>query len=67
MKELGITMDFKSQVDNHRWDHISNDDINHLQGARTLRLQKLDNSIAKEPVRTHAKCATWMLDTKDKK
>ncbi len=34
MKELGITMDFKRQVDNHWWDHIANDVINHLQGAK---------------------------------
>ncbi len=52
---------------NHWWDHLANDNINHLQGASTHRLQKLDDSLAKEPISTHAKCATWMLDTKDKK
>jgi hypothetical protein len=67
MKELGITMDFKSQVNNPWWDHIANDNINYLWGATTLRLQKLNNSLAKEPKSTHAKCATWTLDTKDKK
>ncbi len=67
MKELGITMDFKSQVDNHWWDHIANENINHLQNTSTLRLQKLNNSLAKEPISTHAKRATWTLDTKDKK
>jgi hypothetical protein len=30
-------------------------------------LQKLDDSLAKEPISTHAKCATWKLDTKNKK
>ncbi len=45
--KLGITMDFKSQVNNHWWDHIANDNINHLQGANTLRLQKLNNSLAR--------------------
>jgi hypothetical protein len=29
--------------------------------------KKLDNSLAKDPISTHAKCATLMLDTKDKK
>jgi hypothetical protein len=67
MKELDITMDFKSQANNHWWYHIANDDINHLQGASTLCLQKLNISLAKEPTSTHAKHATWTLDTKDKK
>jgi hypothetical protein len=30
-------------------------------------LQKLDDSLAKEPISTHVKCATWPLDSKDKK
>jgi hypothetical protein len=64
MKELGIAMDFKIQDNNHWWDHLANDNINHLQGASTLRMQKLDNSLAKEPISTHAKHATWTLDTK---
>ncbi len=53
--------------DNLWWDHLANDSINHLPGASTLRLQKLDNSLAKEPISTHAKQATWTLDTKDNK
>ena len=56
MKELGITIDFKSQVNNHWWDHNANDNINHLQGASTLRMQKQDNSLAKELISTHTKC-----------
>ncbi len=51
--------------DNHWWDHLANDIINHLQSASTLHLQKLDNSLAKEPMTTHDKHATWMLDTKE--
>ncbi len=43
--------------DNNWWDHLANDNINHLQGASTLRLQKLDDSLAKKPRSTHAKCA----------
>jgi hypothetical protein len=30
-------------------------------------LQKLDDSLAKEPISTHAKHAIWKLDTKNKK
>ncbi len=67
MKELGIALDFESQGNNHWWDHIANDSINHLQDTSTLSVQKLSNSLAKEPISTHAKHATWMLDTKDKK
>ena len=52
---------------NDWWDHLANDDINHLRGASTLRLQKLDDSLAKEPISTHTQCATWTLDTKNKK
>jgi hypothetical protein len=52
---------------NHWWDHLANDNIDHLQGPSTLCLQKLDDSLAKEPISTHAKCATWTLDTKGKK
>jgi hypothetical protein len=35
-----------------------------MQSIGTLLLQKLDNSLAKEPISTHFKCATWALDTK---
>ncbi len=64
MKELGIAMYFKNQEDNHWWDHIANDSIRHLQSASTLCLGKLNNSLAKEPISTHAKSATRMLDAK---
>ncbi len=67
MKELGILMDLWSQT-------ITSDEITLpmitstiCKGASTLHLQKLDNSLAKEPISTHAKCATWTPDTKDKK
>jgi hypothetical protein len=49
---------------NNWWDHLANDNINHLRGASTLCLQKLDDSLAKEPISTHAKCATWTLAQK---
>jgi hypothetical protein len=38
------------------WDHLANDSINHLLSASTLSLQKLDDSLAKEPTRPHATC-----------
>jgi hypothetical protein len=64
MKELGIAIDFKSQT-------ITIDEITLPRiastSASTLRMQKLDNSLAKEPMSTRAKRATWTLDTKDKK
>ncbi len=31
MKELGITMESKSQDNDHWWDHLASDSINHLQ------------------------------------
>ncbi len=63
MKEFGITMDFKSYDDNHWWDHIANNNINHLQDTSTLHVQKLNNSLAKESISTHTKRATQTLDT----
>jgi hypothetical protein len=65
MKELGNAMDFKAKT-------ITIDDITLpviastiCKNASTLRLQKLNNSSAKEPISTQYtnKCATWMLDT----
>jgi hypothetical protein len=50
--------------DNNWWDHLANDNINHLRGASTLCLQKLVDSLAKEPISTHAKHATWTLAQK---
>ncbi len=46
---------------NHWCDHLDNDNINHLQDSSTLHLQKLDDSLAKEPISTQAKRATWTL------
>ncbi len=50
--------------DTNWWDPLANDNINHLQGASTLHLQKLDDSSSKEPISTHAKRATWTLAQK---
>jgi hypothetical protein len=67
MKELGIIMDFKSHM-------ITVDEITLQMITSTIckalahsACKKLDNSLAKEPISTHAKRATWMLDTKGKK
>ncbi len=65
MKELGITMDFKSQM--MTIDEITLSMITSTICKVLFHLQKLDDSLAKEPVSTHAKRATWTLDTKDKK
>ncbi len=49
----------------NRWcDHIANENINPLWDASKLRLQKLNDSVSKEPISTQAKSATWMLSTK---
>jgi hypothetical protein len=55
-----------SPNNNHWCDHLANDNINHLWGASILCLQKLDDSLAKEPISTHAKHATWMLAQKNR-
>jgi hypothetical protein len=49
---------------NHWCNHLANDNINHLQDASTLRLPKLDNSLAKEPISTHTLRAIWTLAQK---
>jgi hypothetical protein len=70
MTELGIAMDFKSQDDNYWLSHLASDSINHLQtNTSTLHVQTLNDSLAKELISTQDanKCATQMLDTKDKK
>ncbi len=52
---------------NNRWcDHIANDNINHLRDSSKLCFQKLNDSLAKEPISTHAKSAAWMLSTKSR-
>ncbi len=67
MKELGIAMDFKSQNDNHWWNHLPMITSTICKALAHSTCKKLNNSLAKEPISTHAKCATWKLDTKDKK
>jgi hypothetical protein len=50
--------------DNHWCNHLTNDNINHLRDASTLRFPKLDDSLAKEPISTHAIRAIWTLAQK---
>jgi hypothetical protein len=68
MKELGISMDFKSLA-------ITTDEVTLpviastiCKNAGTLYMQKLNDSLAKEPMSTQDtnKRANQMLDTKDK-
>jgi hypothetical protein len=50
--------------DNHSCNHLANDSINHKRDASTLRLPKLDDSLAKEPISTLAIRAIWTLAQK---
>jgi hypothetical protein len=65
MKDLGIAMDFKAKT-------LTIGDITLpviastiCKNASTLRMQKLNNSSAKEPISTQCatKRATWILDS----
>ncbi len=66
MTDLDIVLDFKTKM-------ISIDEImflmrnvNLLQGTSTLRMLKLNNSLANEAISTQdaTKCATWLIDAK---
>ncbi len=61
MKELGIVVDFKVEIT------LQVIPSTIPKNASTLRVQKLKNISAKEPINTHAKGAIWMLDAKYKK
>jgi hypothetical protein len=69
MKELGIAMDFKAKT-------ITIDEVilpviasTICKNATTLHMQKLNDSLVKEPISTQVanQRATQTLDTKDKK
>jgi hypothetical protein len=69
MKELGISMDFKANtitIDNVTLPVIA---LTICRNASTLHVQKLNDSLAKEPISTQVanKRATRMLDTKKQK
>jgi hypothetical protein len=69
MKELGITMEFKAKTINIDKVTLPVIASTICKNASTLCMQKLNDSLAKEPRSTQCanKRATRMLDTKDKK
>jgi len=66
MKELGIVLDFKSKTMTIDEITLPMRNINLLQGSSTLRVLKLNNSLAKKPLSTldATKRATCILDAK---
>ncbi len=66
MKELGIMLDFKARMITINEITLPVRNINHLQEHSILRLLKLNNSLAKEPIRTQdaTKRAGRILDAK---
>jgi hypothetical protein len=69
MKELGIILDFKAKMITFDEVKLPIQNINYLQGASTLRVLKLNHSLAMEPHSTQdaTKCVMQILDTKYKK
>jgi hypothetical protein len=69
MKELGIVLDFEAKVITIDEIILPMRNINYLQGASTLRVLKLNNSLAMELQSTQdvTKRATLILDAKYKK
>ncbi len=69
MKELGIILDFKANMLTIDEFKLPMQNINHLQGSSTLRVLKLNHSLAMEqrnPQNT-TKRVTQILDVKYKK
>jgi hypothetical protein len=66
MKELGIVLDFKSKTITIDEIALPMRNINLLQGSRMPHALKLNNSLAKEPIRTldTTKRVTCILNTK---
>ena len=66
MKELGIVLDFKAKSITIDEITLPMRNINHLQGHSILRVLKLNNSLAKEPISTQdaTKRAVRILDAK---
>jgi hypothetical protein len=69
MKELGILLDFKAKKITIDEIILPMRNINHLHGASTLRVLKVNNSLAMKRKSTQeaTKRATWILDAKYKK
>ncbi len=66
MKEFGIILDFKDKMITVDEAKLPMWNINYLQGSSTLRVLKLNHSLAMEPHSTQKaiKRATWILDAK---
>ncbi len=66
MKELGIVLDFESKTITIDEITFPMRNINLLQGSSTLRVLKLNTSLAKEPlsILDASKCVTRILDAK---
>jgi hypothetical protein len=69
MKKYGIILDFKDKMITVDEVKLPMQNINYLQGSRTLCALKLNHSLAMEPQSTQdaTKHVTWILDTKYKK
>jgi hypothetical protein len=69
MKKYGIILDFKDKMITVNEVKLPMQNINYLQGSSTLRVLKLNHSLAMEPQSTQdaTKCVTQILDAKYKK
>ncbi len=69
MKKYGIILDFKDKMIITDEVKLPMQNINYLQGSSTLRVLKLNHSLAMEPHSTQeaTKLVAWILDTKSKK
>jgi hypothetical protein len=68
MKKYGIILDFKGKMITVDEVKLPMRNINYLQGSSTLRVLKLNHSLAMEPHSTQdaTKHVTWILDAKYK-
>ncbi len=69
MKMYGIILDFKDKMITIDEVKLSMQNINYLQDSSTLRVLKLNHSLAMEPQSTQdlTKHVTWILDAKYQK
>jgi hypothetical protein len=69
MKKYGIILDFKDKMITVDAVKLPMQNINYLQGSSTLRVLKLNQSLAVEPHSTQdtTKHVTWILDAKYQK
>jgi hypothetical protein len=69
MKRYGIILDFKDKMITFDEVKLPMQNINYLQGSSTLRVLRLNHSLAMEPQSTQeaTKRVTWILDAKYQK